>query len=57
MGKKSIFELTENLSLVLTKLDHELGLAQPQLITSDVSDVTSDVSDVTSDVPQSSRTF
>ena len=28
----SIFELTENLSLVLTKLDYELGLAQPQLV-------------------------
>ena len=35
MGKlKSIFELTENLSLVLTKLDTELGLAQPQLVNS-----------------------
>ena len=33
MGKfKSIFELAENLSLVLTKLDNELGLAQPQLV-------------------------
>ena len=33
MGKlKSIFELAENLSLVLTKLDTELGLAQPQLV-------------------------
>ena len=29
---KSIFELVENLSLVLTKLDTELGLAQPQLV-------------------------
>ena len=29
---KSIFELAENLSLVLTKLDTELGLAQPQLV-------------------------
>ena len=29
---KSIFELAENLSLVLTKLDYELGLAQPQLV-------------------------
>ena len=29
---KSIFELAENLSLVLTKLDPELGLAQPQLV-------------------------
>ena len=28
---KSIFELAENLSLVPTKLDTELGLAQPQL--------------------------
>ena len=26
------FELAENLSLVLTKLDNELGLAQPQLV-------------------------
>ena len=35
MGKlKSIFELAENLSLVLTKLDTELGLAQPQLVLS-----------------------
>ena len=33
MGKlKSIFELAENLSLVLTKLDTELGLAPPQLV-------------------------
>ena len=33
MGKlKSIFELAENLSLALTKLDTELGLAQPQLV-------------------------
>ena len=33
LGKlKTIFELTENLSLVLTKLDTELGLAQPQLV-------------------------
>ena len=33
MGKlKSIFELAENLSLVLTKLATELGLAQPQLV-------------------------
>ena len=29
---KSIFELAENLSFVLTKLDTELGLAQPQLV-------------------------
>ena len=29
---KFIFELAENLSLVLTKLDYELGLAQPQLV-------------------------
>ena len=29
---KSIFELAENLSLVLIKLDTELGLAQPQLV-------------------------
>ena len=29
---KSIFEIAENLSLVLTKLDTELGLAQPQLV-------------------------
>jgi len=29
---KSIFELSENLSIVLTKLDTELGLAQPQLV-------------------------
>ena len=29
---KSIFEPTEYLSLVLTKLDTELGLAQPQLV-------------------------
>ena len=29
----SIFELAENLILVLTKLDIELGLAQPQLVT------------------------
>ena len=29
---KSIFELTVNLGLVLTKLDTELGLAQPQLV-------------------------
>ena len=28
----SIFELTVNLGLVLTKLDTELGLAQPQLV-------------------------
>ena len=28
----SIFELAENLSLALTKLDTELGLAQPQLV-------------------------
>ena len=28
----SIFELTENLILVLTKLDTEHGLAQPQLV-------------------------
>ena len=33
MGKmKSIFELASNLTLVLTKLDTELGLAQPQLV-------------------------
>ena len=33
IGKlKSIFDLAENLSLVLTKLDTELGLAQPQLV-------------------------
>ena len=33
MGKlKSIFELAENLNLVLTQLDTELGLAQPQLV-------------------------
>ena len=31
---KSIFELAENLSLVLTKLDTELGLAHPQLVMS-----------------------
>ena len=30
---KSIFELAENLSLVLTKLENDLGLAQPQLVT------------------------
>ena len=30
---KSIFELASNLTLVLTKLDTELGLAQPQLVT------------------------
>ena len=29
---KSVFDLAENLSLVLTKLDTELGLAQPQLV-------------------------
>ena len=29
---KSIFELAENLSLVLTKLDNEIGIAQPQLV-------------------------
>ena len=29
---KSIFWLAEKLSLVLTKLDNELGLAQPQLV-------------------------
>ena len=29
---KSIFELAENLSLGSTKLDTELGLAQPQLV-------------------------
>ena len=29
---KSIFEPTEYLSLVLSKLDTELGLAQPQLV-------------------------
>ena len=29
---KSIFELAETLSLTLTKLDTELGLAQPQLV-------------------------
>ena len=29
---KSFYELEENLSLVLTKLDTELGLAQPQLV-------------------------
>ena len=28
----SIFELAENLILVLTKLDTEHGLAQPQLV-------------------------
>ena len=33
MGKfKSIFELAENLSLVLAKLDTELGLALPKLV-------------------------
>ena len=33
MGKIEVhFELTENLGLVLTKLDTELGLAQPQLV-------------------------
>ena len=33
MGKfMSIFELAENLILVLTKLDTEHGLAQPQLV-------------------------
>ena len=33
LGKlKIIFELAENLSLVITKLDTELGLAQPQLV-------------------------
>ena len=33
MGKlKAIFVLAENLSLVLTKLNTELGLAQPQLV-------------------------
>ena len=33
MGKlMSIYELAENLSLVFTKLDTELGLAQPQLV-------------------------
>ena len=31
---KFIFELTENLSLGLTKLDTELGLDQPQLVSS-----------------------
>ena len=30
----SIFELAENLILVLTKLDTEHGLAQPQLVES-----------------------
>ena len=29
---KSIFEIAVNLSLVLTKLDTELGIAQPQLV-------------------------
>ena len=29
---KSIFELASNLTLVLIKLDTELGLAQPQLV-------------------------
>ena len=29
---KSIFKLAENLSLALTNLDNELGLAQPQLV-------------------------
>ena len=33
MGKIEVhFELTENLGLVLIKLDAELGLAQPQLV-------------------------
>ena len=33
MGKlKAIFVLAENLSLVLTKLNTELGLAQPHLV-------------------------
>ena len=33
MGKiEVLFWLIENLSLVLTKLDTELGLAQPQLV-------------------------
>ena len=33
LGKfKSLFELAENLSFVLTKLETELGLAQPQLV-------------------------
>ena len=31
---KSIFELESSLSLVLTKLEYELGLAQPQLVLS-----------------------
>ena len=29
---ESIFELTGNLSIILTKLDLELGLAKPQLV-------------------------
>ena len=33
--KKTIFEIAENLGLVLTKLDTELGLAQPQLVLHD----------------------
>ena len=37
---KSIFELASNLTLVLTKLDTELGLAQPQLVLLFFSDVT-----------------
>ena len=41
MGKlKSIFELAENLTLVLTKLDTELGLAQPQLVANVIRETT-----------------
>ena len=37
---KSIFELAENLTLVLTKLDTELGLAQPQLVANVIRETT-----------------
>ena len=40
---KSIFELASNLSLVLTKLDTELGLAQPQLVTIIVNNVIQEI--------------
>ena len=43
MGKlKSIFEPAENFSLVLTKLDTELGLTQPQLVVSIHNSITSE---------------
>ena len=42
MGKfMFIFELAENLILVLTKLDTEHGLAQPQLVLTNTNSVIS----------------